>query len=94
MHTIHVPDICCLLCYDQGDPPVDRIIHDFPEIPVTPSYSRAHDMAGVADVQDVFMLFGDSITQGSFEPEHRGFGLRLARMYLITNLLAHHSNMP
>lgn len=56
------------------------------EIPVATSYSRPHDMAGVANVQGVFMIFGDSITQGSFEPEHRGFGLRLARMYLIKHI--------
>ncbi|KIL68579.1 hypothetical protein M378DRAFT_158397 [Amanita muscaria Koide BX008] len=38
-------------------------------------------MAGVATTQDVFMLFGDSITQGSFEPGYIGFGQRLAHVY-------------
>ena len=33
-------------------------------------------MAG--NVQDVFMLFGDSITQGSWEPGVVGFGQRLS----------------
>ncbi|KAK2460607.1 hypothetical protein APHAL10511_007077 [Amanita phalloides] len=38
-------------------------------------------MAGVANIQGAFVIFGDSITQGSFEPEHRGFGQRLAHVY-------------
>ncbi|KAF8638911.1 hypothetical protein AX17_001962 [Amanita inopinata Kibby_2008] len=38
-------------------------------------------MTGVANVQDVLMLFGDSITQGSFEPGFNGFGQRLAHVY-------------
>jgi lysophospholipase L1-like esterase len=38
-------------------------------------------MAGVANNQDVFMLFGDSITQGSFEPGYVGVGQRLAHVY-------------
>lgn len=33
-----------------------------------------------ASVQDVFMLFGDSITQGAWEPGLNGFGQRLSRM--------------
>ncbi|PPQ68938.1 hypothetical protein CVT25_009032 [Psilocybe cyanescens] len=33
-----------------------------------------------AHVQDVFMLFGDSITQGAWEPDRNGFGQRLSRM--------------
>ena len=33
-----------------------------------------------ASVQDVFMLFGDSITQGAWEPGLDGFGQRLSRM--------------
>lgn len=32
-----------------------------------------------ANVQDVFMLFGDSITQGAWEPGLNGFGQRLSR---------------
>ena len=32
-----------------------------------------------ASVQDVFMLFGDSITQGGWEPGLNGFGQRLSR---------------
>lgn len=32
-----------------------------------------------ANVQDVIMLFGDSLTQGGWEPN--GFGQRLARQY-------------
>ena len=31
-----------------------------------------------ASVQDVFMLFGDSITQGGWEPGLNGFGQRLS----------------
>ena len=34
-----------------------------------------------ANVQDVFMLFGDSITQGAWEPELDGFGQRLSCMF-------------
>jgi len=34
-----------------------------------------------AYVHDVFMLFGDSITQGGWEPGVNGFGQRLSRMY-------------
>jgi len=34
-----------------------------------------------ANVQDVFMLFGDSITQGGWEPELNGFGQRLSYAY-------------
>jgi len=33
-----------------------------------------------AYVQDVIMLFGDSITQGAWEPS--GFGQRLARQHI------------
>lgn len=32
-----------------------------------------------AAVHDVFMAFGDSITQGAWEPDKNGFGQRLAR---------------
>ncbi|KAF8810141.1 SGNH hydrolase [Phlegmacium glaucopus] len=32
-------------------------------------------------VQDVFMLFGDSLTQGAWEPEINGFGQRLSYVY-------------
>ena len=34
-----------------------------------------------ANVQDVFLLFGDSITQGGWEPELNAFGQRLSSMY-------------
>ncbi|KAJ2917246.1 hypothetical protein MD484_g3200, partial [Candolleomyces efflorescens] len=34
-----------------------------------------------AYVQDVFMLFGDSITQGAWEPGYEGFGQRLSHVY-------------
>ncbi|KAH9484034.1 GDSL esterase [Psilocybe cubensis] len=34
-----------------------------------------------AHVQDVFMLFGDSITQGAWEPGLNGFGQRLSHVY-------------
>ncbi|KDR81822.1 hypothetical protein GALMADRAFT_135217 [Galerina marginata CBS 339.88] len=34
-----------------------------------------------AYVQDVFMLFGDSITQGAWEPDRNGFGQRLSHVY-------------
>ncbi|TFK42990.1 SGNH hydrolase-type esterase domain-containing protein [Crucibulum laeve] len=34
-----------------------------------------------AHVQDVFMLFGDSITQGAWEPGLNGFGERLSHVY-------------
>jgi len=34
-----------------------------------------------ASVQDVFMLFGDSITQGAWEPDMNGFGQRLSHIY-------------
>ncbi|KAF9009422.1 SGNH hydrolase-type esterase domain-containing protein [Cyathus striatus] len=34
-----------------------------------------------AYVQDVFMLFGDSITQGAWEPGMNGFGERLSHVY-------------
>ncbi|KDR81821.1 hypothetical protein GALMADRAFT_240048 [Galerina marginata CBS 339.88] len=34
-----------------------------------------------AYVQDVFMLFGDSITQGGWEPDRNGFGQRLSHVY-------------
>ncbi|KAJ3508749.1 hypothetical protein NLJ89_g5584 [Agrocybe chaxingu] len=34
-----------------------------------------------AHVLDVFMLFGDSITQGAWEPGRNGFGQRLAHVY-------------
>jgi len=34
-----------------------------------------------ASVQDVFMLFGDSITQGAWEPGLNGFGQRLSYVY-------------
>ncbi|KAF4615336.1 hypothetical protein D9613_003243 [Agrocybe pediades] len=34
-----------------------------------------------AYVQDVFMLFGDSITQGGWEPGVNGFGQRLSHVY-------------
>jgi len=30
---------------------------------------------------DIFMLFGDSITQGAWEPNLDGFGQRLSRKY-------------
>jgi hypothetical protein len=36
-----------------------------------------------ANIQDVIMLFGDSITQGGWEPDLNGFGQRLSREYLI-----------
>ena len=32
-----------------------------------------------SNVQDVFMLFGDSITQGGWEPGLNGLGQRLSR---------------
>ena len=32
-----------------------------------------------ATVQDVFMLFGDSITQGAWEPGFTGLGQQLSR---------------
>ncbi|KAF9533476.1 SGNH hydrolase-type esterase domain-containing protein [Crepidotus variabilis] len=34
-----------------------------------------------AAVQDVFMLFGDSITQGGWEPDMNSFGQRLSHVY-------------
>ena len=34
-----------------------------------------------ANVHDVFMLFGDSITQGGWEPGLNGFGQRLSCMF-------------
>ncbi|KJA20244.1 hypothetical protein HYPSUDRAFT_203946 [Hypholoma sublateritium FD-334 SS-4] len=34
-----------------------------------------------APIQDVFMLFGDSITQGGWEPGLNGFGQRLTHVY-------------
>ncbi|KAF8162905.1 SGNH hydrolase-type esterase domain-containing protein [Crassisporium funariophilum] len=34
-----------------------------------------------ANIQDVFMLFGDSITQGGWEPDLNGFGQRLSHVY-------------
>ncbi|TFK27381.1 GDSL Lipase/Acylhydrolase [Coprinopsis marcescibilis] len=34
-----------------------------------------------AHVQDVFMLFGDSITQGAWEPGYTGIGQRLSHVY-------------
>ncbi|KAF8968372.1 SGNH hydrolase-type esterase domain-containing protein [Flammula alnicola] len=34
-----------------------------------------------AYVQDVFMVFGDSITQGGWEPDLNGFGQRLSHVY-------------
>ncbi|PFH52434.1 hypothetical protein AMATHDRAFT_74226 [Amanita thiersii Skay4041] len=37
--------------------------------------------AVAANVQDSIVLFGDSITQGSFEPGFTGFGQRLAHIY-------------
>jgi hypothetical protein len=40
-------------------------------------------MARSAYVHDVFMLFGDSITQKGWEPDFNAFGQRLSRMYTI-----------
>lgn len=34
-----------------------------------------------AYVLDTFVLFGDSITQGSFEPGYNGIGQRLSHVY-------------
>ncbi|KAF8232300.1 GDSL Lipase/Acylhydrolase [Tricholoma matsutake] len=34
-----------------------------------------------ANIQDVVMLFGDSITQGAWEPDRNGFGQRLSHVY-------------
>lgn len=43
---------------------------------------RAHSIKKMAaHVQDVFMLFGDSITEGGWEPNYNGFGQRLTRMW-------------
>ena len=50
-------------------------------------FFRPHHMAGIANVQDIFLIFGDSITEVSFEPEHRGFGQRLARTYLLSLII-------
>ena len=36
-----------------------------------------------ASIQDVVMLFGDSITQGAWTPDFNGFGQRLTREHLV-----------
>jgi hypothetical protein len=43
------------------------------------SQSNVEEMA--ARIQDVFMLFGDSITEYGWEPDHNALGQRLTRMW-------------
>ena len=50
-------------------------------VPSQPPLSKAAIQEMSASVQDVFMLFGDSITQGGWEPGVNGFGQRLSRMF-------------
>ena len=41
----------------------------------------------VAKVQDVFMLVGDSLTQGGWAPGDTGIGQRLARSYHLFSVV-------
>lgn len=46
-----------------------------------------------ANVHDVIMLLGDSITQGGWEPDLNGFGQRLARQFFLSLFLLSKSHI-
>lgn len=61
--------------------PVEVISLSTVQILLVSSLSQRNVEEMAARVQDVFMLFGDSITEGGWEPGHNAFGQRLTRMW-------------